>query len=483
MSDSKDITPYGWINEPLSTYAADEPNSFVDGPFGSDLKVCDYTEDGVRILQLQNLGDGQFINDNVKYTSKHKASSLSRCMVRPGDLIIAKMAEPLARACIVPNTVVQGLIVADLIKLRLDRRHDPTFISSAINGTEFRREAERLSTGTTRTRVSLSTIKRIHLKIPQPNEQRKIGDLIRTMDETIEQTEALIAKYQQIKSGLMHDLFTRGITPDGHLRPTREHAPTLYKASPLGWIPKEWEVGRLSDYLDPINGIKPGPFGSSITKDNYTASGFRVYGQEQVIAGSLEVGDYFISPSKFAEMRGFEVLANDVLLSLVGTVGCVLVVEPPFEPGIINPRLIRLRPGRDIALAHFLKYLLLTAGIRRQLDSLAGGGTMSVINGKVIRRLVAPLLAIHEQERIVERLDALDQSVISWSDDLSKLRQQKQGLMQDLLTGRMRVPVGVAGRLDRTDQSDQSDPSDVFARSYRSDPTAQSDKNRRSIKP
>jgi type I restriction enzyme S subunit len=86
------------------------------------------------------------------------------------------MADPLARACIVPSHLEKGLIVADLIKLRLDREHDATFICSAINGTEFRREAERLATGTTRTRISLSTLKRIGLRAPKPKEQRRIGD-------------------------------------------------------------------------------------------------------------------------------------------------------------------------------------------------------------------------------------------------------------------------------------------------------------------
>ena len=76
-------------------------------------------------------------------------------------------------------------------------------------------------------------------------QQRRIAEILSTVDEAIEQTEALIAKYQQIKAGLMHDLFTRGVTPDGHLRPTRTQAPHLYKESPLGWIPKEWEVVRI----------------------------------------------------------------------------------------------------------------------------------------------------------------------------------------------------------------------------------------------
>ena len=288
--------------------------------------------------------------------------------------------------------------------------------------------------------LNKQTLSKLKLRFPTDmQQQRRIAEILSTLDEAIEQTEALIAKQQQIKAGLMHDLFTRGVTPDGHLRPTREQAPDLYKESPLGWIPKEWGVGRLSQYLDPLAGIKPGPFGSSLTKDNYVSAGFRIYGQEQVIAGSLEIGDYFIAEAKFLEMATFEVLADDVLISLVGTVGCVLVVKPPFERGIINPRLMRLRPARGVVLSGFLKHLLLSANVRRQLEILAGGGTMPVINGKIIRRLAIPLLSLNEQARMVERIDALDDTIASSAEALAKLHQQKHGLMHDLLTGKIRV--------------------------------------------
>ena len=68
------------------------------------------------------------------------------------------------------------------------------------------------------------------------------------MDNLIEKTEALIAKYQAIKQGMMHDLFTRGVDEHGHLRPTHDEAPELYKQSELGWIPKEWEVSPLGEH-------------------------------------------------------------------------------------------------------------------------------------------------------------------------------------------------------------------------------------------
>lgn len=318
--------------------------------------------------------------------------------------------------------------------------------------------------GGTRAKLNQSELREIVVPKPPPNTQRRIATILTTVDEVIEAKEKLVEKHQQIKAGLMYDLFTRGLwtrpelargdhpglpcettAQEGQLRPTPEEAPGLYQDSRLGLIPKAWAPGLLSDYLDPINGIKPGPFGSSLTKDIFTSSGFRIYGQEQVIAGNLAIGDYYISPQKFAEMRTFEVLAGDVLLSLVGTVGCVLVVEAPFEPGIINPRLLRLRPFLQKVSPQFVRHLLLTDGLRKQIDSLAGGGTMPVINGKVIRRLRVPMISTEEQKLIVTRLRSLEQSVTSSTTHLAKLRQQKQGLMHELLTGRVRVEAETAG--------------------------------------
>jgi type I restriction enzyme S subunit len=90
-------------------------------------------------------------------------------------------------------------------------------------------------------------------------QQRRIAEILSTVDEAIEQTEAMIEKTKTIKAGLMHDLFTRGVTKDGQLRPPREEAPQLYKESLLGWIPNEWTCDRLERWLQapPKNGYSP----------------------------------------------------------------------------------------------------------------------------------------------------------------------------------------------------------------------------------
>ena len=81
---------------------------------------------------------------------------------------------------------------------------------------------------------------------PRLPEQRKIARILSTVDDLIERTEALIAKYRAIKQGLMHDLLTRGVDASGRLRPPREEAPGLYRESAVGWVPREWETKSSS---------------------------------------------------------------------------------------------------------------------------------------------------------------------------------------------------------------------------------------------
>jgi type I restriction enzyme S subunit len=422
-------------------------------------------DDGEIFLTIKCFAKGGgFNSEGIKY---YKGTYTTDQEVKPGDLLIAKTdltrdGDIVGSPMVAPDFGGERKVLPsmDLSVLRpIDDQIDLRFLFYRMMLGDARRYMWAHSAGSTVLHLEAKALPKLAFSSPPPSQQRRIATILTTLDEVIEATEKLVEKHQQIKAGLMHDLFTRGLwtrpelargdhkgTPaeataqEGQLRPTPEEAPGLYQDSPIGPIPKAWKPGLLSDYLDPINGIKPGPFGSSLTKDIFTSSGFRVYGQEQVISGNLEIGDYYISPHKFAEMRAFEVLEGDVLLSLVGTVGCVLIVEAPFEPGIINPRLLRLRPLLGNASPYFVRYLLLTDGLRKQIDSLAGGGTMPVINGKIIRRLRIPMISPEEQKLIVTRIESLEQSVATETTHLAKLRQQKQGLMHDLLTGRVRVP-------------------------------------------
>ncbi|WP_006522986.1 restriction endonuclease subunit S [Desulfoscipio gibsoniae] len=199
-----------WVKKKFGEVADNNKKwSFTGGPFGSNLKSSDYTEDGIRIIQLQNIGDGRFINDYAIFTSENKADELISCNIYPGDIILSKMGDPVARACIVPDFHHRYLMCSDGIRLSVDKKvNHPYFIYTYINSPIFRMLAENASTGSTRKRIGLNELRNLELVIPPIAEQTRIATILSDMDAEIAALEAKLVKYKQIKQGMMQNLLT-----------------------------------------------------------------------------------------------------------------------------------------------------------------------------------------------------------------------------------------------------------------------------------
>lgn len=203
------IIPKEWDIGTLKSSASDKPNSFTGGPFGSDLKTEDYTESGIQVIQLQNIGDGYFLNDYEIFTSEDKANELLSCNIYPGDIIIAKMADPVARACIIPDKADRYVMASDGIRLNVDKsRFNSDFLVSIINNSSFRNIARKRSTGSTRERIGLDELRNIPIKIPSKEEQANIAKLINKVDKIINSESKYNRKLKKLKQGLMQDLLT-----------------------------------------------------------------------------------------------------------------------------------------------------------------------------------------------------------------------------------------------------------------------------------
>lgn len=186
-----------------------EEYSFVGGPFGSDLTSKEYTVEGVRIIQLQNIGDGEFLNDHKIFTSGEKADALYKCNIFPGDIIIAKMADPVARACIIPNDDKRYLMASDGIRVKVNEsKYDKRFVLHAINSPYFRKQAIINSTGTTRLRIGLNALRRLKMAIPPFDEQSKISKIIDSLEDKLNNEKEYLVKLQNNKQGLMQQLLT-----------------------------------------------------------------------------------------------------------------------------------------------------------------------------------------------------------------------------------------------------------------------------------
>ncbi len=349
-----------------------------------------------------------------------EAPSRARRIVRNGDVLMSTV-RPSLKAFAYCN-MPEGSYVAStgFAVLRAVEGNDPRYILYSILSDDVARQIESYVVGSNYPAINSSDVKRLQIPDWKPPQQRRIAEILSTVDEAIEQTESLIAKYQQIKAGLMQDLFTRGVTPDGHLRPTRAQAPYLYKESPLGWIPKEWEVfaiaqlGRLGrgrvisqDYLE----MHPGEY--------------PVYSSQSIDEGVFGKIDSYDFEGEYVTWTTDGAFAGTVFYrcgrfnctNVCGTIHPFVFVDAKFLAGVLSGKTSR-----------HVSYV----------------GNPKLMNNVMAKIQVPIPKNIAEQKTIAHRIEAAGLVLKSHAEDRQKLRHQKQGLMQDLLTGRVRVKVGEA---------------------------------------
>ena len=214
-----------------------------------------------------------------------------------------------------------------------------------------------------------------------------------------------------------------------------------YRRTEVGVIPKDWCICRLDSLgtgLKPP--IKAGPFGSSLTKAMYVSAGYKIYGQEQVIRGDPKHGDYFITRGKYRDLESCAVHPGDILMSLVGTVGKLLVVPDDAELGIINPRLIRFSFDRKRILPGFFRLLFESKQVQLLLSRSIQGGTMGILNAGILLSFSILVPPLSEQRAIAEALSVIDGLLGSLDALIAKKMAIKQAAMQQLLHGKIRLP-------------------------------------------
>ena len=288
----------------------------------------------------------------------------------------------------------------------------------------------RVSQGSTFAAVNKADLCGLEIPFPPSTEQREIAAILSSVDDAIEKTQAVIDQVQVVKRGLMQELLTRGL-PGRHTR---------FKQTEIGEIPEDWVVNRIGELGKKERPtVKAGPFGSSLRKSYYASEGYRVYGQEQVLSGDLSVGNYYIDEERFQSLKSCEVKAGDILVSLVGTFGKAIVVPSDAEPGIINPRLLRLSLDPQLVLPEFFCFWLHSGGTQKLLADAAQGGTMGVLNAGIVKNLSLGRPSLPEQSAIVAALASVELRLESEAAVQAAALRSKTALMYVLLTGELRV--------------------------------------------
>lgn len=268
-------------------------------------------------------------------------------------------------------------------------------------------------------------------------EQRKIARILSTVDAVIEKTEAAIAKYKAIKSGMMRDLFTRGIDiKTGKLRPSYEDAPELYKESKLGWIPKEWEVVRINQvstlvtngfvgvatpyYESSDNGVKY-LYGTNIRKNEITFEDIRYVNRlfhNKQVKSQLKKGDMLT-------VQSGHIGTSAIVPENLGDANCHALIITRFVLSEIYPCFVSYYLNSDIGM--------------HGLEKLFIGSTIKHINTSELAKHLFLKPSIEEQKKISKRIYSIESLLRNEFLNLDKMQNLKQALMSDLLTGKVRT--------------------------------------------
>lgn len=320
-----------------------------------------------------------------------------------------------------------------------DAKHSDRLLYYLLQSVDVQRTIDLYASGSTIKHAS-SAIPYLVAAVPeQLREQNKIADTLELVDQAIERTDALIKKYESVRTGMVQDLFRYGIDEKGQVRSEQTHK---FKNSALGRIPEEWEVGGfefVKHRTRPF--IKTGPFGSSLKGEHWVEEGVPV-----ITIGALGEGEFipselfFITEDKAKSLDAYRVQSGDLVFSRVADVGRSVVVSDAEDDWIMSSNLMRIALDDSKVLPYFAHLnLVYNQKTRKQIRALVNAGGREVANTALLNSILFTWPDLDEQRRFYDVISALEHKSKMEMTAMKKKLALKKGMMNDLLTGTVRV--------------------------------------------
>jgi len=377
-------------------------------------------------VDISSIDNQTFKITNWAHLKGKQAPSRARRLIRKDDILFATTRPYLKNIAIVPPELDGQICSTGFCVIRADRsKAEPHWIFYYVQTDRFVKRIAAKMKGATYPAVADKDVLMEKILLPPLPEQKRIAEILRTVDEGVEKVEQEIEHTERLKKGLMQRLLTRGI---GHKE---------FKDSPIGKIPRDWEVVRLKD----IGELQDGDW---ILKENYVDSGVRL-----IQVGDIGVGRFLNKSKRFISLERAEELRckfvdseNHILISrMPDPIGRACLAPKLPYPYIVAVDITMFKPDLDQADRLFLIYVLNFGKTLKRMNKLAVGATRKRISRKNLEQFKIPLPSLPEQKRIAEILETVDRKLELLRQKKEQLQRIKKGLMNELLTGRRRVKV------------------------------------------
>lgn len=315
---------------------------------------------------------------------------------------------------------IKGIVGSTLYKIYADGM-TTDYLRYFIESKYLLLNTQKKGTGTPH--LNANILKKSKLIVPSIEEQErivaKIEELFSDLDNAVETLNATKTQLEVYRQAVLKEAFEGKLTAKWRERNNIDYS--FNKVNIKALVKKE------------KNSLKAGPFGSSLKKEFYVSNGYKIYGQEQVIAGDECIGDYYVNEEKYQELITCKVSPRDVLISLVGTVGKVLILSRECKVGLINPRLIKISLDENIMIPEYFKYYFESDFIKTLYKSKVHGATMDVLNMSMIKELPFLLCSIKEQEQIIYEIESRMSEYYNIENTVNMVLQQTSAMRQSIL--------------------------------------------------
>lgn len=235
--------------------------------------------------------------------------------------------------------------------------------------------------------INSNVLKSLDVPLPPLETQNQIAKNLDTVAELLAMRKQQLVELDKLIKSIFYDMFGDPITNE-----------------------KGWNMTLIENTIsNDKNAIKAGPFGSALKKEFYVEEGYKIYGQEQVINNDVNYGDYYISESRYKKLENCAIQHDDVLISLVGTYGKLLIIPEKFEKGIINPRLMKITFDKTKVNTIYFKYYFISESLKEVLSGVSRGGTMDILNVGIVRKLPIPLPPLKLQNKFAEIVTKIEE--------------------------------------------------------------------------
>jgi type I restriction enzyme S subunit len=443
--------------------AADEPRSICDGPFGSKLKSAHYTDEGPRVIRLQNIGDGEFLDARAHVSEDH-FKTLKNHRIYAGDLVIAALGTDPPRACMIPDYVGPAIVKADCIRFKPAEEHSAKYLLFALNSPGVRKRTKAIVHGVGRPRLNQKEIKAIRLPVAPPDKQRRIvariEELFSRLDAGVAALRHAKAQLQRYRQSVLAAAVTGQLTeewreqhPDTEpadellervlekrkeawTKKTKFKEPASVDQSALPQLPAGWIWCTTDQLGQPTEQpVLTGPFGSNLGRNDFVPDGeVNVLTIGCLLQSGIDLSKALkITKEKADDLDRYKLRIGDLLFTRMASVGRAGFVTPDLAGSIFNYHIMRLRLSDAMLPGLFVSYVQSSPVVSKYVRNVNHGATRDGINTQQLLSLPVPLAPLAEQHQIVAEVEARTTAIDHLEAELDHQITRSNSLRQSTL--------------------------------------------------